>query len=63
MAAAVAGLLAVHFPHSVTQIVTATKTPARLAETMSLVRDAYVPATVWSELKAADLIPRDFPTT
>ncbi len=63
LAAAVAGLLAVHFPDSVTQIVTATKTPARLAETMALVREAHVPATVWSELKAAELIPRDFPTT
>jgi len=63
LAAAVAGLLAVHFPKSVTQIVTSTMTPGRLVETMRLVREAEVPAPVWSELKAAELIPRDFPTT
>lgn len=63
LAAAVAGLLVVHFPESVTQIVTATGTPSRLAETMQLVREAHVPATVWAELKAADLIPREFPTS
>lgn len=63
LAAAVAGLLAVHFPKSVTQIVTSTMTPGRLVETMRLVREAEVPAPVWSELKAAELIPSDFPTT
>ena len=63
LAAAVAGLLAVHFPKSVTQIVTSTMTPGRLVETMRLVREADVPAPVWSELKAAELIPSDFPTT
>lgn len=63
LAAAVAGLLVVHFPRSVTQIVTATGTPARLVETMRLIREASVPAPVWSELKAAELIPRDFPTS
>ena len=63
LAAAVAGLLVVHFPKSVTQIVTATKTPERLAETLQLVREAHVPAPVWAELKAAVLIPRDFPTS
>jgi hypothetical protein len=63
LAAAVAGLLVVHFPKSVTQIVTATKTPERLAETLQLVREAHVPAPVWAELKAAELIPRDFPTS
>ena len=62
LAAAVAGLLAVHFPNSVTQIVTSTLTPARLVETLGLIREANVPAPVWSELKAAELIPRDFPT-
>lgn len=63
LAAAVAGLLAVHFPNSVTQIVTSTMTPGRLVETLRLVREADIPAPVWSELKAAELIPRDFPTT
>lgn len=62
LAAAVAGLLAVHFPDSVTQIVTSTMTPGRLVETMRLVREAEVPAPVWAELKAAGLIPREFPT-
>jgi hypothetical protein len=62
LAAAVAGLLAVHFPDSVTQIVTSTMTPGRLVETLRLVREAEVPAPVWSELKAAGLIPREFPT-
>ncbi len=63
LAAAVAGLLVVHFPKSVTQIVTSTMTPSRLVETMRLVREAVVPAPVWAELKAAELIPRDFPTS
>jgi hypothetical protein len=47
----------------VTQIVTSTIKPSRLAETMRLVREAEVPAPVWAELKAAELIPRGFPTT
>jgi hypothetical protein len=63
LAAAVAGLLVVHFPRVVTQIVTSTMTPSRLVETMRLVREAEVPAPVWAELKSADLIPKDFPTT
>lgn len=63
LAAAVAGLLAVHFPKVMTQIVTSTMTPSRLVETVKLVREAEVPAPVWRELKAAELIPRDFPTT
>jgi aryl-alcohol dehydrogenase-like predicted oxidoreductase len=63
LAAAVAGLLVVHFPKSVTQIVTSTMTPARLVETMKLVREADVPAPVWNELKAAELIPKEFPTS
>jgi len=62
LAAAVAGLLVVHFPKSMTQIVTSTMTPGRLVETMRLVREAEVPATVWGELKAAELIPKEFPT-
>jgi hypothetical protein len=62
LAAAVAGLLVVHFPKTMTQIVTSTMTPSRLVETMRLVREAEVPAPVWSELKAAGLIPREFPT-
>jgi aryl-alcohol dehydrogenase-like predicted oxidoreductase len=62
LAAAVAGLLVVHFP-KMTQIVTSTMTPARVAETMRLVRQAEVPAPVWRELKAAELIPREFPTS
>ncbi len=62
LAAAVAGLLVVNFPDVMTQIVTSTMTPARLAETVKLVREAEVPAPVWSELKAAELIPREFPT-
>ena len=62
LAAAVAGLLVVHFPKIVTQIVTSTITPSRLVETVRLVREAEVPAPVWAELKAAELIPRDFPT-
>jgi hypothetical protein len=63
LAAAVAGLLVVHFPKTVTQIVTSTIVPSRLVETMRLVREAEIPAPVWSELKAAELIPRDFPTS
>lgn len=63
LSAAVAGLLVVHFPKVVTQIVTSTMTPSRLVETMKLVREAEVPARVWSELKEAELIPREFPTT
>ena len=63
LAAAVAGLLVVHFPSVVTQIVTSTMTPSRLAETVKLVREADVPAPVWRELKAAELIPRDFPVS
>lgn len=63
VAAAVAGLLVVHFPDVMTQIVTSTMTPSRLGETVRLVREAQIPATVWSELKAAELIPREFPTT
>lgn len=63
LAAAVAGLLAVHFPNVTTQIVTSTLTPSRLVETVKLVREAQVPAPVWSELKETGLIPRDFPTT
>lgn len=63
LAAAVAGLLVVHFPKALTQIVTSTMTPARLGETIRLVREAEVPAPVWAELKAAELIPREFPTT
>jgi D-threo-aldose 1-dehydrogenase len=62
LAAAVAGLLVVHFPDAVTQIVTSTMTPSRLVETVQLVREAQVPAPVWSELKEAGLIPREFPT-
>jgi hypothetical protein len=63
LAAAVAGLLAVHFPEVVTQIVTSTLTPSRLVETVELVRAAKVPAPVWTELKAAGLIPKEFPTS
>lgn len=63
LAAAVAGLLAVHFPETVTQIVTSTLTPSRLVETVRLVREAEVPAPVWAELKAAELIPKEFPVT
>lgn len=63
VAAAVAGLLVVHFPKAVTQIVTSTMTPSRLPETMKLVREAEVPAPVWAELKAAELIPKEFPTS
>jgi hypothetical protein len=63
LSAAVAGLLVTHFPKQVTQIVTSTIKPSRLAETMRLVREAEVPAPVWAELKAAELIPRGFPTT
>lgn len=63
LAAAVAGLLAVHFPKRMTQIVTSTMTPGRLVETLRLVREAEVPAPVWAELKAAELIPREFPTS
>lgn len=62
LAAAVAGLLAVHFPKSVTQIVTSTMTPSRLVETVRLVREAEVPAPVWAEMKATGLIPKEFPT-
>ncbi len=63
VAAAVAGLLVVHFPDVMTQIVTSSMYPKRLYETVQLIREAQVPAPVWSELKAAGLIPRDFPTT
>lgn len=63
LAAAVAGLLAVHFPTIVTQIVTSTSTPSRLVETVKLVREAAVPAPVWAELKQAGLIPKEFPTS
>ena len=38
-------------------------TPGRLVETLKLVREADVPAHVWNELKAAELIPCEFPTT
>jgi hypothetical protein len=62
LAAAVAGLLVVNFPDVMTQIVTSTMTPNRLVETLKLIREAQVPQPVWRELKAADLIPRDFPT-
>jgi hypothetical protein len=62
LAAAVAGLLAVHFPNVATQIVTSTVVPSRLVETPRLVREAEVPVPVWNELKAAELIPREFPT-
>lgn len=62
LSAAVAGLLVVHFPKVMTQIVTSTMTPSRLVETMRLVREAEVPAPVWAELKAAGLIPKEFPT-
>lgn len=62
LAASVAGLLAVHFPR-LTQIATTTMTPARLADTLKLVREAEVPAPVWRELKEAGLIPREFPTS
>ena len=37
-------------------------TPGRLVETVQLVREAEVPAPVWAELKAAGLIPKEFPT-
>ena len=63
LAAAVAGLLVVNFPGVVTQIVTSTMTPGRLAETVRLVREAEVPAPVWAELKAMELIPREFPVS
>jgi hypothetical protein len=63
LAAAVAGLLTVHFPAVVTQIVTSTSTPSRLMETVKLVREAEVPAPVWRELKEAGLIPREFPAS
>ena len=63
VAAAVAGLLVVNFPGIVTQVVTSTMTPSRLAETVHLVREAEVPAPVWRELKAAELIPAEFPTS
>ncbi len=62
LAAAVAGQLVVHFPDVMTQIVTSTMTPSRLVETIKLIREAEVPAPVWRELKAAELIPGDFPT-
>ena len=61
VAAAVAGLLVVNFPGIVTQVVTSTMTPSRLVETVHLVRAAEVPAPVWRELKAAELIPAEFP--
>lgn len=60
--AAVAGLLVVHFPDVMTQIVTSSMKPHRLYETVKLIREAQVPAPVWRELKEAELIPRDFPT-
>ena len=63
LAAAVAGLLVVHFPKAMTQIVTSTMKPARVVETLRLVREAEVPAPVWRELKEAELIPREFPTS
>ncbi len=63
LAAAVAGLLVAHFPNAVTQIVTSTVNPSRLVETLRLVREASIPHPVWNELKAAELIPRDFPTS
>ncbi|MBY0505415.1 MAG: hypothetical protein K2X03_15995 [Bryobacteraceae bacterium] len=63
LAAAVAGLLVVHFPDVMTQVVTSSMTPARLYETVKLIREAEVPAPVWRELKEAGLIPREFPTT
>ena len=63
LSAAVAGLLTVNFPGIVTQIVTSTMTPGRVVETVNLVRETEVPAPVWRELKAAELIPRDFPTS
>ena len=63
LAAAVAGLLVVNFPNEMTQIVTSTLTPSRLVETVKLVREAEVPAPVWAELKAMELIPREFPTS
>ncbi|MDX2267741.1 MAG: aldo/keto reductase [Bryobacter sp.] len=62
LAAAVAGQLVVHFPTVVTQIVTSTLTPSRLVETVRLVREVEIPAPVWAELKAMELIPWDFPT-
>jgi hypothetical protein len=34
-----------------------------LVETLRLVREVEIPGPVWSELKAAALIPRDFPTS
>jgi hypothetical protein len=61
LAAAVAGQLVVHFPKVVTQIVTSTLTPSRLVETLRLVREAEIPAPVWAELKAMELIPKEFP--
>lgn len=63
LAAAVAGLLVVHFPKAMTQIVTSSMTPGRVVETLKLVREAEVPAPVWRELKEAELIPREFPTS
>jgi hypothetical protein len=62
LAAAVAGLLVVNFPDVVTQIVTATMTPSRVADTVRLVREADIPAPVWRDLKSAGLIPAEFPT-
>ena len=52
-----------NFPDVVNQIVTSTMTPSRLVETVKLVRQAEVPAPVWRELKAAGLIPSEFPTS
>jgi hypothetical protein len=63
LAAAVAGLLVVNFPGVVTQIVTATMTASRVADTVRLVREADIPATVWRDLKSAGLIPAEFPTS
>ena len=63
LAAAVAGLLAANFPGIMTQIVTSTMTPSRLVETVKLVREAVIPAPIWAELKSADLIPKEFPTS
>jgi len=63
LSAAVAGLLVVNFPEVMTQIVTSTMYPKRLHETIHLIREVQVPAPVWAELKAAELIPKEFPTT
>jgi len=36
---------------------------ARRRETVKLIREAEVPAPVWAELKAMELIPREFPVS